>query len=142
MSKLHANPFHNFVKFTVRVGTPPELRKSKAGNPWATARVSVSMGKQEDGKTYKPSLWLTAKAFGQAADDALPQALANLAKGALVTLSGRLMYDEYETKEGEKRSDLSLVVVQIEPFEVEKSANGVETDTLAEFDPPVDERPF
>jgi len=143
MSQNGKARFFNFVKLTVRIGTEPELRSGPSGQPWAKARVSLSMGKESDSKTFKPSLWLTAKAFSQKGDISLPNALAALSKGALVTLSGRLAYEEYETKGGDKRTDLSLLVNQIELVE-----NGAQSEPTAasvpaatrdsEFDPPED----
>jgi single-stranded DNA-binding protein len=137
MSTTDKAKFFNFTKLTVRVGTEPETRTSTAGQTWTKVRVAVSMGKTEDGKRYKPSLWLTAKAFSRNGDEALPKALAELVKGTLVTLSGRLAYDEYETRGGDKRADLSLLVNAIEPFE-----NGAHAEPVTapadegDFDPP------
>jgi single-stranded DNA-binding protein len=137
MSKNDKPRFFNSTKLTVRVGTEPESRTSTAGQLWTKVRVAVSMGKAEDGKTYKPSLWLTAKAFSRKGDDSLPNALAELAKGTLVTLSGRLAYEEYETRGGDKRADLSLLVNAIEPFENGAHAEpATATADGGDFDPP------
>jgi single-stranded DNA-binding protein len=124
--------FVNFVKLTGRIGTEPEPRYTADGNLWVKARVSISMGKADDGQ-YKPSLWLTAKAFTRDGDATLPEALNNLKKGDLVTLSGRLAYEEYTTAKGEKRSDLSLLVNKIEPVSVAEPAAAEADDA---FDPP------
>ena len=121
--------FANFAKLTVRVGTEPEMRYSTAGQPWARARVSLSMGKTSDGH-FKPALWLTAKAFAREGDPALPNALNDLHKGDLVTLSGRLMYEEYATATGQKRTDLALVINKLEVISATAPA------PEAGFDPP------
>jgi single-stranded DNA-binding protein len=128
--------FLNSVHFTVRVGTPPEKLTSAAGNPWARARVALSMGKGRDGRGYRPNLWLTAKAFGRDGDDTLVNALAALVKGSLVTVSGRLAYDEYETQAGERRSELSVLISELVPFENGPTAEAAH----GEYDPP--DEPF
>jgi single-stranded DNA-binding protein len=131
--------FHNEVLLTVRVGTEPEARTSKSGNLWAKARVSLSMGKNEDG-SYKPSAWLTAKAFTHEGDASLPEALGALKKGDYVTLTGRLAYEEYETTAGEKRSDYSIIVSKIERVQADEAdeAEAAVADDEAEsdFNPP------
>lgn len=124
--------FVNFAKLTVRVGTEPEARYTAAGNLWVKDRVSLGMGKTDDGH-YKPSLWLTAKAFTREGDASLPEQLNNLHKGDVVTLSGRLAYEEYATATGEKRSELSVLVNKVEPVSVAEPAPA-ETDDG--FDPP------
>jgi single-stranded DNA-binding protein len=123
--------FVNSVQLTVRIGTAPEKLTSATGKLWARARIALPMGKMKDGSGYRPSLWLTAKAFTQDGDESLVDTLADMPKGTLVTLSGRLAYDEYETQAGERRSELSVVVNAIARFENDHSA-------ASEFDPPGD----
>ena len=139
MTKNDKRHFANFAKLTVRIGTTPETRTAASGQVWAKARVAVSMGKVADSHDYKPSLWLTAKAFSRDGDARLPEALAALEKGTLVTLSGRLAYDEYTTAAGEKRSDLSLLVYKIEPFESDTPAPAPAGGVDTAFDPPEEE---
>ncbi len=140
MTKNEKRRFANYAKLTVRVGTTPEARTAASGQVWAKARVAVSMGKAAESKDYKPSLWLTAKAFSRDGDASLPEALAALEKGTLVTLSGRLAYDEYTTNAGEKRSDLSLLVYKIEPFESDAAGAPQPAGAAdAAFDPPEEE---
>lgn len=128
------NPFVNFVKLTVRAGKDGELRVSSKGTNWAQCRVSLGMGKDDSGG-YKPSLWLTAKAFTTPdGDDTLPQLLGDVQKGALLTLSGRLAYQEYTTDQGEKRSDLQLLIAKLE-FPAVSAAPAPTAE--AAFDPPL-----
>lgn len=121
----------NFVKLTARVGQAPEMRHSAAGAVWTKCRVAVGMGK-DSGGAFKPALWLTAKAFGKEGDDSMPVALNALEKGTLVTLSGRLVYEEYQTTAGDKRSDLQIIVTKIEPVATEAPS-----PEDAAFDPPL-----
>ena len=69
------------------VGTEPYAAYSDAGRFWARLRAFLSMGKTEDGE-YKPSLWLTVKAFDKDGDESLPAKLATLAKGETVRVRG------------------------------------------------------
>jgi single-stranded DNA-binding protein len=144
MSTTPQRSFVNFARLTVRLGTTPEKRTAASGQLWTRARVAVSMGKRADsgandaGESYKPSLWLTAKAFTRQGDSSLPEALAALEKGALATLSGRLAYDEYTTATGEPRSELSLLIFKIEPMSAGETAHSDE----GEFDPPAEAAPF
>jgi single-stranded DNA-binding protein len=127
-----AKKFANYVKLTVRLGVEPEARYTADGHLWAKARVCMSMGKDAEGQ-FKPGLWLTAKAFSRDSDAALPNALNALQKGDVVTLSGRLAYEEFTTAKGEKRSDLQLIVSKLEPF-APLADSGAAADS--DFDPP------
>ncbi len=106
--------FANFARLTVHIGAQPTMKVTTDGRPWATARAFVSMGKDKNSGEYKPSLWLTVKAFTtKDGDDTLPNALNAFEKGAIVTVAGRLAYEEYTTSEGEVRSSLILIAYEI-----------------------------
>lgn len=105
--------FANEVRLTVHLSTP-EMRYTADGRVWTRARAFLSMGKDKDGK-YKPSLWLTIKAFvSRDGDDSLPYALNSFDKGDLVTVKGRLAYEEYTNAKGETRGELILIASAIE----------------------------
>ncbi len=97
----------NFVMLTLR-SSEPEGRYTPTGMFWCSARMALGQGKDRDG-SWKPSLWLTAKAFSRDGDEALPLALSTVEKGELVTISGRLGYEIYEEK-----GYVSLVASKIE----------------------------
>ncbi len=106
--------FVNHCELTVHIGAQPTMKVTADGRPWATARAFVSMGKDKNSGEYKPSLWLTVKAFTtKDGDDTLPNALNAFEKGAIVTVAGRLAYEEYTTSEGEVRSSLILIAYEI-----------------------------
>ncbi|MCD4672208.1 MAG: hypothetical protein K8R77_06060 [Anaerolineaceae bacterium] len=85
-----------FCKLTLRVGKDGESRlSSKTGNPWASVRASLSMGKDEDGQ-YRPSLWLTLKAFTHNGNEDFVYSVADLAQGEYIDVSGGLSCDEYK----------------------------------------------
>jgi hypothetical protein len=83
----------NYVNLTLRAGQDAEPRYSDAGNFWTRVRMALSQGKDASGN-YKPSLWLTVKGFtSKEGDETVPQALAQLNKGDLATITGRLTYE-------------------------------------------------
>ena len=84
-------------------------------------------------------------AFSHDGNTALPEALNALNKGAWVTVSGRLAYEEYETSEGEKRSDISIIVSKLEPLAepgAEPKTEAAEAVAEGDFNPPEDAMPF
>ncbi len=113
-SKIEAAPAdgrrRNYANLTLRASTVPQASYSSAGRLWARLRAFLGMGKTADGKGYKPSLWLTVKAFaGKDGDESLPAALIALNKGENVTFTGRLGWEVYK-----ERGSLVLVVSKVE----------------------------
>ena len=104
----------NFANLTLRIGTEPHAACSEAGRFWARTRAFLSMGKTEDGASYKPSLWLTVKAFEKDGDESLPAKLASLTKGEVVTFTGRLAWEVYN-----ERGNLSLFAFKAEQLVAE-----------------------
>lgn len=91
-----------------RVATEPELRFAPSGIAIAKLRLVASSqkkndatGKWEDDKT----LWINVTCFKQLAENVCE----SIAKGDLVVVVGRLETNEWETKEGEKRSVIQCV---------------------------------
>ena len=107
----------NFANLTLRVGADPHAAYSEAGRFWARLRAFLSMGKTEDGAGYKPSLWLTVKAFEKDGDESLPAQLAVLQKGESITFTGRLAWEVYN-----ERGNLALFAFKVEPFQFEPEA--------------------
>lgn len=86
----------NFVRLSLRIAADAEARmSSRTGERWARVRAFLSMGKKQDG-SYRPSLWLTLKAFTRHGDDSLPDALSDLARGDQVDASGGLTCEAYQ----------------------------------------------
>jgi hypothetical protein len=100
----------NFAMLTLRVGSEPYARYSDAARFWVRLRAFLGMGKTADGKEYKPSLWLTVKAFAtKEGDERLPAAIAALNKGEQVTFCGRLAWEVYKDK-----GNLTLFAYKVE----------------------------
>jgi hypothetical protein len=101
----------NYVNLTLRVGQDSDCRYSAAGNFWGRVRMVLSQGRDINGN-YRPSLWLTVKGFtSKEGDQTVPQALAELRKGDLATVTGRLAY-EVSTSNG--RGYFNLIAYKVE----------------------------
>jgi len=106
----------SFAQLTLRAGQEATSRYTDSGVFWAHTRMALGMGKDEK-EEYKPSLWLNVKAFSRDGDQTLVQKLTAVAKGSLVTVSGRLTYEAYTDKDGVERVSTGLVVSKISDFE-------------------------
>ena len=113
----------NYVNLTLRAGQDAEGRYSESGNFWAHLRMVLSQGKDANGN-YKPSLWLTVKGFtSKEGDEAVPHALDALQKGALATISGRLVYEV-----SHDRGYLNLMAFKVETFQPAQPEAAAEQD--------------
>jgi hypothetical protein len=120
--------YANYIKLTVRVGTHPENQYSESGTYWVRLRASLYMGKDEDGN-YRPSKWLTVKAFAKEGDKkmvAVVDPLAALIVGDRVPLAGKLDYVEFTRRDGTPGSDDVLIAFKVEPFEADAHAEKFE----------------
>ena len=106
----------NFVQLTLRAGQGADCRYTDAGAFWGRIRMALGIGKDKKGE-YKPSLWLTVKAFSHNGDETLPQKLAAITKGSLATITGRLTYEVYTNKEGETRVSVGVIASKISDFD-------------------------
>jgi single-strand DNA-binding protein len=105
-----------------RLTKNPELRKSAAGNSFATFTVAVdNRGKPGEPKTAS---FINCIAFGNTAD--------NLAKytrkGSLVGVEGRLQQRNYETKDGRKGSALEIIADTVQFLDSKGSGPGANVD--------------
>jgi hypothetical protein len=115
----------NYVYLTLRVGQDSDCRYSEAGNFWGRVRMALSQGKDLSGN-YRPSLWLTVKGFtSKEGNEAVPLALAELRKGDLATVIGRLTY---EVSPSRGRGFYSLVAYKVEAAETPKPLAIAEAD--------------
>lgn len=106
--------FLNSATLTLHVAAAPEMKFTAKGAAWTRVRAFVSMGKDKASGDYKPAMWLTVKAFtAKDGDGSLPQALNGYEKGAVITVTGRLSYEEWQTTEGETRGTIVLIASEI-----------------------------
>lgn len=100
------------ITVTARLAADPELRYAQSGTPVVSLqlvsnarRLNKDTQQWEDGDTW----WGRAVAF-----KGLAEAAAELSKGDLVTVTGRIKTDQWEDKtSGQKRSADQVVVEEI-----------------------------
>jgi single-strand DNA-binding protein len=90
-----------------RVVNDPELRFSPSGVAVGNFRIVASSRKQNDQGEWVDdrTLWLGVTCFKQLAENCAE----SLRKGDLVSVTGRLQTDEWESESGEKRSRTVIV---------------------------------
>lgn len=95
-----------------RVVNDPELRFSPSGMAVGKFRVVCNgVKKGEDGKWVDDGrvLWMSVTCFRGMAENCAE----SLRKGDLVSVTGKLQTDEWETENGEKRSSIGLVADEV-----------------------------
>jgi single-stranded DNA-binding protein len=85
-----------------RLGRAPRQIDTK-GQPMVVTTLAAKLSKDSDTPT-----WFSVAAFGRQGEDLLRHE-----QGDLVAVSGRLQLREYETREGEQRSELSVTADSI-----------------------------
>jgi len=83
-----------------RCGGDPKQRETRNGKPMTTVSLAVDVGKPGEEATE----WISLVAFGTAAE-----ALAQHAKGDLISAMGPLTRSTFEGRDGETRTGWSLV---------------------------------
>jgi hypothetical protein len=106
----------NYAVLTLRAGHDADSYYSAKGNYWARVRMALGQGKDESG-SYRPSLWMTVKAFTRRDDETVPRRLAALQRGELATLSGRLIYEVSPTNGREYLNLIASDVKAVVPVE-------------------------
>jgi len=87
-----------FANLTLRAGKDAETRiSSTTGLPWTQLRAALSMGK-DDGEVYRPSLWLTLKAFSgrDGSNEDFVYRVGECQKGDYVDAKGGLTAEAYQ----------------------------------------------
>lgn len=90
-----------------RLVADPEQRETRAGKPWATARLAVPMPLPygADEGSEPPVLWLSVNAFGERA----AETLARHVKGECLSVAGRLELRPYTARTGERREGWTCI---------------------------------
>jgi single-strand DNA-binding protein len=115
-----------------RLVADPELKFSASGMPIASLRLVASSRKKNEAGEWvdDKTCWLNAVAFKKVAENIAE----SLAKGDHVNVSGKLQTQNWEDKEGNKRSSYSIVVDTIGPslaFAPAKSVQAERTGAAA-----------
>jgi single-strand DNA-binding protein len=90
-----------------RIVADPELRFAPSGVAVGRFRVAASSRKKNDNDEWvdDKTLWLSCTCFKQLAENVAE----SVVKGDLVVVNGRLQTDEWETQDGEKRSQIVCI---------------------------------
>lgn len=101
----------NSVSLSGNLVRDAELRATSGGSFILTFDVAVNeRRKQEDGTWGDETSYIRCKMFGKRAQATQP----HLTKGCKVSLQGKLRQERWQTKEGQNRSE---VVVLVDEFE-------------------------
>ena len=97
----------NNFSCTARLGRDGEVRVLNSGTSVCTFTGAVDAGYGD----RKTTLWIRFAIFGKRAEGKLPQYLV---KGCQVAITGELSMNEWEDKEGNKRSTLECNVRELD----------------------------
>ena len=94
----------NNVVLLGRLGRDPETKYFDSGNAVCQFSMALDRGPDRDGND-QPPVWAPVKLWGKQA------IIANdfLRKGSLVAITGKLEIEEWQTRDGEKRSKMIVV---------------------------------
>ena len=115
----------NYLTITGNLGKDPVLTFSKDNKAIATLSLAVSQSTREGDKWKDgPTLWLKATYFGPIAE----RISDKYKKGDTLTISGKLVYEEYKTADGEERSGLKIIGNEIEKIDRAKEAPAAKSE--------------
>lgn len=97
----------NIFAFTGNIGSDAEVRQTAAGLSVCSFSVAVSSGYGDNKKTT----WARCALFGKRAEGGL---VPYLKKGAQVAISGELSMNEFDGKDGQKRTSLEVRVNELD----------------------------
>jgi single-strand DNA-binding protein len=115
--------------FTGKIGQGPELKTSKAGNPWLSLHVAIDAEGEAEGTT-----WARVVVFGGLATELHPA----LRKGTEVYVEGKLRLESWTGKDGRERSGLSVAGSRVEVL----GRIGFDPHPRGSTDPPVAQPEF
>ncbi len=109
---------NNRVQLLGFVGQDIEVREFAEGNKLARLRFATDeFKKSSSGQTEKITTWHNLVGWGKTA-----QEMSNLLhKGQKVFVEGKIVYRQYETKSGEKRSQTDIVVSSFKKLEKDEA---------------------
>ena len=101
---------YNVVNLIGRLGQDPEVKNLKGGKTVVNVSMVTSDSyKTKDGEQREDSEWHSLVSWGKSAE----YIGNNFAKGDLVFVSGKLTYNEYEDKNGNKQKRANINVSTI-----------------------------
>ena len=112
----------NRVLLLGHLGQDVDLRELSKGNKLARLSLATNdFRKATNGQTEKVTTWHNLVAWGKTAEEMSEL----LRKGQKVFVEGKIVYRQYETKEGEKRSQTDIVVNSFRKVEKEDTMETV-----------------
>lgn len=98
---------------TARLIEDPELRYGGTGTAVARLRLAFNARKKDDSGNWVDgdSFFVTGTLFGPAAENAAD----SLQRAMEVVVTGRLRTEKWETKDGDKRSNVALLIDSVGP---------------------------
>jgi single-strand DNA-binding protein len=110
---------NNQVLLTGFLGQDVELRELAQGNKLARLTMATNEYKRSmNGQSEQVTTWHNLIAWGQTAESMSEL----LRKGYKVSVEGKIVYRQYETKAGEKRSQTEIVVSNFKKLDKEQQA--------------------
>lgn len=125
--KLHSL---NDIKLVGRLTRDPELRYTTQGTPVCHFRLAVGRRYRDknSGEWKEEVAFVPCNVWRESAE----RCGARLKKGSPVFVEGRLKSRDWQTKEGQKRSDLEVEVARIQFLEAMGDAASTETESGSE----------
>ena len=101
----------NRVIISGNIGQEPELRSTASGMPVLSFSVAVNDRRKDSSGEWTDYVnWISCTMFGARAESVSRY----LSKGSKVAIEGKLRWSQWETKEGQKRSKIDVIVDEIE----------------------------
>jgi single-strand DNA-binding protein len=96
---------NNDLRLIGRLGADPETGQFDNGNAWLRCRMAVNDSyKGKDGQWVDRAVWVKVQMFGPLAE----LMATKLSKGSLLQVAGSLASNEWQDKDGNKRTELYL----------------------------------
>ena len=99
----------NRVTLLGRLGRDPELRTSASGTSWATLSLATDRSRREGDGWVEETDWHRVKVFGRDAE----RSHQRLSKGSLALVEGSISYENWEDKEGVRRTSTVILADRI-----------------------------
>ena len=119
----------NRVMITGNLTREPELRKTAGGLPVLSLGVAVNDRRKNSqrGEWDDYPNFIDCTLFGSRAENLAP----HLDKGSKVAIEGKLRQEQWESKDGQKRTKISIIIDSIE-FMSRKDAQAPKSDVYDE----------
>jgi single-strand DNA-binding protein len=128
----------NRIELTGNLGSAPELRTTANGVLVATVSIAVRSSYKVGEAWQERTDWFRLVAFGERAEH-----LGHFAKGARISVTGRLQANSFTDHTGQRRTSVEVVVLHAEAAPLTRKAAEVaeERQPEAELPPQADETP-